>query len=141
MNKIDYNLGILQRLVQGSINGKPYVMLDDAEYVIKNSGVIEEEPKCTPIKATIEDVIDKRPAKWPKHYDDISVSNYREWFIKGTNVKIACDYFDNELGEQCYYKLVGEGYDTMDCCDTEEELLNDLEDILMNNELSWQYNT
>lgn len=42
MNKIDYNLGLLKRLVAGTVNGKPYVMLEDAEYIVKNSGLFLE---------------------------------------------------------------------------------------------------
>lgn len=42
MNKIDYNLGLLKRLAAGTINGKPYVMLEDVEYIIKNSGLFDE---------------------------------------------------------------------------------------------------
>lgn len=42
MNKIEYHIGLLKRLAAGSINGKPYVMLDDAEYIIRNSGLFVE---------------------------------------------------------------------------------------------------
>lgn len=42
MNKIEYNIGLLKRMVAGSINGRPYVMLDDAEYIIRNSGLFGE---------------------------------------------------------------------------------------------------
>lgn len=42
MDKIQYHIGLLKRMVAGTINGKPYVMLDDVEYIIKNSGLFSE---------------------------------------------------------------------------------------------------
>ena len=43
MNRIDYNIGLLKRMTAGTINGRPYVMLDDAEYIIRNSGLFGED--------------------------------------------------------------------------------------------------
>ncbi len=138
MNKIDYNLGILKRLVAGSINNKPYVMLDDVEYIIKNSGVIEEK-NTKPIQGSIKDILDRRPGKWPEYYDDPAPEEYYEWFIKGTNIKLGFDYIDSKTNEHCWYCIVCDGYDQMDLYDSEKDLLEHFEWMLMNNELTWRY--
>ena len=36
MTKTEYISGILDRLIAGTINGKPYILLDDAKYIIEN---------------------------------------------------------------------------------------------------------
>ena len=36
MTKTEYIFGILDRLIAGYINGKPYILLDDAKYIIEN---------------------------------------------------------------------------------------------------------
>lgn len=140
MNNIDYNLGILKRLVVGTINGKPYVWLDDAEYIIKNNGVFEEENKfAKPIEKSIIDLLDRRPSKWPDYYDECDAQDYHEWFIKGTNIKLGFDYINGETGEHCWYKIVCDGYDQMDPYDTEEDFLEDIEWMLKNKNLTWRY--
>ena len=140
MNNIDYNLGILKRLVVGTINGKPYIWLDDAEYIIKNSGIFEEENKFTkPIEKSIMDLLDRRPSKWPDYYDACDAQDYHEWFIKGTNIKLGFDYIDGETNEHCWYCIVCDGYDQMDPYDSEEEFIKHLEWMLMNENLIWRY--
>jgi hypothetical protein len=140
MNKIDYNLGLLERFVSGSINNKPYVFLDDAKYILKNSGVIEEDDKNTkPIQGSIKDFLDRRPGTWPSQYDEIDAQEYHEWFIKGTNVKLGFDYIDADTGNHCWYKIVCDGYDQMDLYDTENDFLEDIEWVLMNKDLTWRY--
>lgn len=140
MNKIDYNLGILNRLIAGTINNKPYVMLDDVEYIIKNGNIFEEENKfMKPIESTIMDILDRRPGTWPEYYDDCDAQEYYEWFIKGTNIKLGFDYIDGKTHEHHWYKIVCEGYDQMEPYDTEEEFLEDVEWMLNNIELTWRY--
>ena len=141
MDKIDYAIGLLKRLSCGSINGKPYVMLDDAEYIIRNGGVLDisENKFMKPIEGTIKDILDRRPGKWPDYYDDRDAKEYHEWFIKGTNIKLGFDYIDGKTGEHCWYKIVCDGYDQMNPYDTEEDFLEDIEWMLMNKELMWRY--
>ena len=57
MNKIDYNLGLLKRLVAGTVNGKPYVMLEDVEYIVKNSGLFDEIECSRHDDVTTEDIL------------------------------------------------------------------------------------
>ena len=57
MNKIDYNLGLLKRLAAGTVNGKPYVMLEDVEYIIKNSGLFDEIECSRHDDVTTEDIL------------------------------------------------------------------------------------
>ena len=141
MNKIEYNLGLLKRLIAGYINSKPYVMLDDAEYIIKNGDVMDasENKFMKPIEGTIKDVLDRRPGEWPNYYDECNQKEYHEWFIKGTNIKLGFDYIDGETGEHCWYRVVCDGYDQMEPYDTEEDFLKDIEWMLNNKDLSWRY--
>jgi len=140
MNNIDYNLGILKRLIAGTINNKPYVMLNDVEYIIKNSGIFEEENKFTkPIEKSIMDLLDRRHSKWPDYYDKCDAQDYHEWFIKGTNIKLGFDYIDGETNEHCWYCIVCDGYDQMDPYDSEEEFIKHLEWMIMNENLIWRY--
>lgn len=140
MNKIDYNLGLLDRLVAGTINGQSYVMLDDAKYILKNSGILEEENKIVkPTEDTIRDLFDRRPANWPEDYDDCNAQEYHEWFIKGTNVKLGFDYIDGEDNKHEYYCIVCDGYDQMDPYDSEDDLIKRFEWMLKNKDLIWRY--
>lgn len=139
MNKIDYNLGILDRLEAGIINGKPYVMLDDVKYIIKNSGILDEDINTKPVEGTIKDILDRRPTKWPDHYNECDAEEYHEWFIKGTNVKLGFDYIDGETNEHLWYKIVCDGYDLMEPYETEEKFLEDIEWMLKNKDLNWRY--
>lgn len=43
MTKIEYISGILDRLIAGTINGKPYIMLEDAKYIIENLDSLNNE--------------------------------------------------------------------------------------------------
>lgn len=139
MNRIDYNLGILKRLIAGSINNRPYVMLDDVEYIIKNSGIMENENKfMKPIEGTIMDFLDRRPTPSPVEYDG-SIEDYYEWFIKGTNIKLGYDYYDRELGEQIWCRIVTESYDDQITYKTEQKFLEDIDWLLSNKELTWRY--
>ena len=139
MNKIDYNLGILKRLIAGSINNRPYVMLDDVEYIIKNSGIMENENKfMKPIEGTIMDLLDRRSTPSPAEYDG-SIEDYHEWFIKGTNIKLGYDYYDRELGEQIWSRIVTESYDDQITYKTEQKFLEDIDWLLSNKELMWRY--
>ena len=139
MNKIDYNLGLLDRLVAGTINGQSYLMLDDAKYIVKNSGILEEDKMIKPSEDTIRDLFDRRPAKWPEYYDDCNAQEYHEWFIKGTNIKLGFDYIDGETNGHEWYCIVCDGYDQMDPYDSEEDLLEHFEWMLMNKDLIWRY--
>lgn len=139
MDKIDYTIGLLKRLSSCSINDKPYVMLDDVEYIIRNGGVLDisENKFMKPIEGTIKDILDRRPAKWPTYYDDIDAPDYHEWFIKGTNVKLGFDYV--ESNERKYYCVVSESYDDQIEFETEKDMIDHLEWMLMNENLTWRY--
>lgn len=141
MDKIEYSIGLLKRLACGEINNKSYVMLDDAEYIIRNSGILDisENKFMKPIEGTIMDILDRRPATWPDYYDKCDAEEYHEWFIKGTNIKLGFDYIDGETGEHCWYKIVCDGYDQMDHYDTVEDFLKDIAWMLQNKDLIWRY--
>ena len=90
-------------------------------------------------KHQVENLIDVRDGTWPDYYDDTEVENYQEYFIKGTNVKLGFKYYDVEQKEQCFYCIVGDGYDYQDPFDTEEELLDNFNWFLQNKDLTWRY--
>lgn len=87
----------------------------------------------------IKKLIDVRPGKWPEYYDEHDVSDYNEYFIKGTNIKLGFKYINNETNEQCFYCIVCDGYGMMDPYDTEKELFEHFEWMLMDKELIWRY--
>ena len=87
----------------------------------------------------IKKIIEIRPGKWPEYYDDLDVKDYNEYFIKGTNIKLGFKYFDNETNEEAFYCIVCNGYDQMDPYDTEKELFEHFEWMLMNKDLVWRY--
>lgn len=91
------------------------------------------------MKNKISKVIDKRPGKWPDYYDERDVENYQEYFIKGTNVKIGFTYYDKEEDKVEYCCIVTESQDDQDWYESEEELFNHFEYILMNPDFGWQY--
>lgn len=132
MNNIEYNLGILDRLVAGTVNGKPYVLLDDAKYIVKNSGI------CI-LKKDNNSLYERRSAAWPYNYDDIDVQDYHEWFIKGTNIKLGFDYVNGKLNEHEYYCTVSESYDDQIPFNSEKDLTEHFEWMIMNDNLIWRY--
>jgi hypothetical protein len=87
----------------------------------------------------IKKIIEKRPGKWPSYYDDHDVKDYCEYFIKGTNIKLGFTCFSNEINEDEFYCIVCDGYDQMDPYDTEKELFEHFEWMLMNKNLTWRY--
>jgi hypothetical protein len=87
----------------------------------------------------IKRIIEKRPGKWPSYYDDHDVKDYCEYFIKGTNIKLGFTCFSNETNEEEFYCIVCDGYDQMDPYDTEKELFDHFEWMLMNKNLTWRY--
>ena len=129
MNNIEYNLGILERLVAGSINGEPYVMLDDARYIIQNGGLNKGN----------DSIYEQRNATWPDYYDDIDVKDYHEWFIKGTNIKLGFDYINVESNEREYYCVVSESYDDQIPFETEKDLIEHFDYITQNKNFNWGY--
>ena len=141
MDKIEYSIGLLKRLACCEINNKPYVKLDDAEYIIRNCGVLdtEEKSKIKPIEGTIMDILDVRPGKWPEYYDDCDAQDYQEYFIKGTNIKLGFKYINGETGEWNFYCIVCDGYDMMDSYEAEEELIEHFEWLLTTEHDSWRY--
>jgi len=139
MNKIDYNLGILKRLVAGSINNEPYVMLKDAEYIIKNSGIINDDGCNSKTNTNEESSFDIRPSKWPVYYDDTDMHDYNEWFIKGTNIKLGFDFINNVTQEHLYYCVVTESYDDQIIFKNKYEFIKHLNWIINNKELSWRF--
>ncbi len=132
MNNIEYNLGILERLVAGSINGKPYVMLDDVKYIIQNGGVINKENNNNSL-------YERRSETWPNYYDDIDAKDYHEWFIKGTNIKLGFDYINIESNERQYYCVVSESYDDQIPFETEKDMIEHFDYITQNKDFSWRY--
>ena len=139
MNKIDYTIELLKRLSQMELNDKPYVSIEDVEFILRNGDVLEEQTKTKYIQGTIMDVLDRRPGTWPDYYDECDAQEYYEWFIKGTNIKLGFDYIDGKTNEHHWYKIVCDGYDQMEPYDTEEEFLEDIEWMLNNIELTWRY--
>lgn len=132
MNNIEYNLGILERLAAGSINGKPYVMLDDVKYIIQNGGVINKENNDNSL-------YEQRSETWPNYYDDIDAKDYHEWFIKGTNIKLGFDYINIESNERQYYCVVSESYDDQIHFETENDMIEHFDYITQNKNFSWRY--
>ena len=90
-------------------------------------------------KDKIFKLIDIRPGEWPSYYDDCDAKEYYEYFIKGTNIKLGFRYIDGETGEENFYCIVCDGYDQMDPYDSEAELFEHFEWMLMNEELIWRY--
>jgi len=133
MNSIEYNLGILERLAAGSINGKPYVMLDDVKYIIKNGGVINKDNNND------NSLYERRSTTWPNYYDDIDAKDYHEWFIKGTNIKLGFDYINIESNERQYYCIVSESYDDQIPFETEKDMIEHFDYITQNKNFSWRY--
>ena len=91
------------------------------------------------MKNKIAKVIDKRPGKWPKYYDEKNVENYQEYFIKGTNIKLG--FCDNNLEEGCeeFCCIISEIEDDFIWFDTEKDLFEHFEYILMNKDFGWKY--
>ena len=87
----------------------------------------------------IKKLIDIRPGKWPSYYDDLDISDYQEYFIKDTNIKLGFKYIDNETNEKCFYCIICDGYDQMDPFDSEKELFKHFKWMFMNKDLSWRY--
>lgn len=91
------------------------------------------------MKNKIAKIIELRSGNWPEYYDDCVAEDYQEYFIKGTNIKLGFKYIDGETGEQLFYCIVCDGYDQMDPYDSEAELFEHFEWMLMNKELIWRY--
>lgn len=133
MTKIDYALGVLDRLTAGHLNSKPYVMLEDVEWVIRNGGVFDDEKE-----SGIKNIIDVRPATWPEYYDECGARDYQEYFIKGTNMKLGFKY-TNKQKQKEYCCIITESRDDQEWFDSEENLLKHFEWLLTNKELTWRY--
>lgn len=89
--------------------------------------------------SNIEKVIETRPGKWPSYYDEKNVEKYTEYFIKGTNIKLGfCDFNIDEKCEE-YCCIISESIDDFIWFDTEKELFEHFECILMNKNLTWRY--
>lgn len=94
---------------------------------------MEEEDK-------IFKLIDIRPGELDSDCDDYNAKEYYEYFIKGTNVKLGFRYIDRTTNEEKYYCVVCEGFEHYDPYDSEAELFEHFECLLMNKELIWGYN-
>jgi len=130
MNNIEYNLGILERLAAGSINGKPYVMLDDVKYIIQNSGILNKDNNS---------LYERRDSTWPDFYDDNGAKDYHEWFIKGTNIKLGFDYINDESNEREYYCIVSDSYDDQIPFNSEKDLIKHFDYMVQNKNFFWRY--
>lgn len=91
------------------------------------------------MKNKISKIIEKIPGKWPEYYDNWDVKDYQEYFIKGTKIKLGFTCFNNELNKEEFYCIVCDGYDQMNPFDTEEELMEQFEYILLNEHDCWRY--
>ncbi len=143
MNKIDYALGVLDRLTVGHLNGKPYVMLEDVEWVIRNGGVFDDEKESGIVfdeekENDIKNIIDVRPATSPEYYDKCGARDYQEYFIKGTNMKLGFKY-TNKLNQKEYCCITTESYDDQEWFGSEENLFKHFEWLLTNTEITWRY--
>jgi len=87
----------------------------------------------------ISKVIEKRPGKWPEYYDERDVENYQEYFIKGTNIKLGFTCYDKENDQEEYCCIVTELEDDQEWYDTEKDLFEHFEYILMNKDFGWRY--
>ena len=88
---------------------------------------------------TIKKIIEKRQAKWPSYYDEHNVEDYQEYYIKGTNIKLG--FYDKNLDEDCeeFCCIISESEDDFIWFDTEKELFEHFEYILMNKNFGWKY--
>lgn len=93
---------------------------------------MEEEDK-------IFKLIDIRPGD-SDDCDDCNAKEYYEYFIKGTNVKLGFRYIDVATNEEKYYCVVCEGFNHCYSYDSEAELFEHFEWLLLNKELIWGYN-
>ena len=118
-------LEILRHFSTTEIKGVTYVKLEDVEFLFgekANSGAIEV-----------------REAEWPKEFDEADVENYKEYFIRGTNIRLGYKCFNKETRENEYCCMLNESCDDFVFYNSEKELIEHFNYILNNRDLIWRY--
>ena len=118
-------LEILRHFSTTEIKGVTYVKLEDVEFLFGES--------------TNSEAIEVREAEWPKEFDETDVEDYKEYFIRGTNIRLGYKCFNKETGENEYCGMINESCDNFVFYNGEKELIEHFNYILNNRDLIWQY--
>ena len=108
-------LEILRHFSTTEIKGVTYVKLEDVEFLFgekANSGAIEV-----------------REAEWPKEFDEADVENYKEYFIRGTNIRLGYKCFNKKTRENEYCCMLNKSCDDFVFYNSEKKLEKNQEGV------------